>query len=158
MSNDSIIITETTSKDSRVYTHTFLFPTSSEQTTVKVESKRGVPKLKGYLKKHNTISPTVSPFTPWCDGVAVDKIDWEDVLDTVWKPICATHRERNAEQQYLLNAPGGVFKNKGLPYAFHIHHWKAVPVDNPVTLLNQSKQQEVSTLLFARSLREDYKD
>jgi hypothetical protein len=61
-------------------------------------------------------------------------------------------------KQALLNTPGGVFKHKALPYAFHIHHRKAVPVDEPVSLqwnLNQTKQREVSTLLFARALRED---
>jgi hypothetical protein len=36
---NSITITETTNEDSRGYTHTFMFPT----TTVKVESKGGVP-------------------------------------------------------------------------------------------------------------------
>jgi hypothetical protein len=76
---NGITITETTNEDSRAYTHTFSFPT----TTVKVESKRGVPKLKGMLKKRNTIVPTASPFTPWCDGEVVDDIDQEDVLDTV---------------------------------------------------------------------------
>jgi hypothetical protein len=48
--------------------------------------------------------------------------------------------------------------NIGLPYAFHIHHQKTVPVDEPVTLqwnLNQTEQREVSTLFFARALRED---
>jgi hypothetical protein len=100
--------------------------------------------------------PTVSPLDPWCDGEAVDEIDQENVLDTVQKPICATHHELEAERQTLLNTPGGVFKNKGLPYAFHIHHRKAVPVDEPVTLqwkLNQTEQQKVITLLFTRALR-----
>jgi hypothetical protein len=112
-------ITETTNEDSRVYTHTFSFPASSEQTTVKVEPKWGVPKLKGILKKHNTIAPTVSPFDPWCDGIPVDDIIREDVLDTVLKPICATYRELEAEKLRLNNTPGGVFKTKGLLYAFH---------------------------------------
>jgi hypothetical protein len=85
-------ITETTNEDSRAYTHTFSFPASSEQTTVKVESKREVPKLKGILKKHNTMVPTVSTFDPWCDRIPVDNIIREDVLDTVLKPICATYR------------------------------------------------------------------
>jgi translation elongation factor EF-G len=67
-------ITGTTNEHSRVYMHTFSFPTSLEQTTVKVESKKEVPKLKGILKKHNTIVPTVSPFDPWCDGIPVDNI------------------------------------------------------------------------------------
>jgi hypothetical protein len=71
---NGITITETTYEDSRTYTHTFLFPMSSEQTTVKVESKRGVPKLKGILKMHNTIVPTVSPFDPWYDGEPVEDI------------------------------------------------------------------------------------
>jgi hypothetical protein len=109
----------------------FLFPTLSEQTTIKVKSKRGVTKLKGILKNHCMTIPTVSPFDPWC------------VLDTICKPIFATYRELNAEKQALLNTPGGVFKNKGLPYAFHIHHRNAVPVDEPVSLhwgLNQTKQ------------------
>jgi hypothetical protein len=99
-----------------------------------------------------------SPFDPWCDREEVDEIDREDVLDTVQKPICATYCELNIEKQALLNTPGGVFKHKGLPYAFHIHHQKAVPVDEPVTLqwnLNQTERQEVSTLLFAGALRED---
>jgi hypothetical protein len=95
--DDGIFITETTSEDSGTYMHTFSFPTSSEQTTVKVESKRGVPKLKGILKNHCTTIPTVSPFDPWCDWEAVDEIDGEDVLDTVRKPICATHRQLEAE-------------------------------------------------------------
>jgi hypothetical protein len=86
--NDNIIITETTSNDSRMYTHTFLFPTSLEQTTVKVESKRGVPKLKGILKNHRMTIPTVSPFDPWCDREEVDEIDQEDVLDTVQTDLC----------------------------------------------------------------------
>jgi hypothetical protein len=151
-------ITETTNEDSRVYTHTFSFSTSSEQTTVKVESKKGIPKLKGILKKHNTIVPTVSPFDPWCDRILVDDIIQEDVLNTVLKPICATHREVEAKKVRLNNSPGGVFKTKGLPYAFHIHHRKAVPIDEPVTLqwnLLQSEQREVCTLLFVRALRED---
>jgi hypothetical protein len=151
-------ISETTSEDSRAYMHTFLFPTSSEQTTVKAKSKRGVPKLKGILKNHNAIVPVVSLFDPWCDGKEVDKIYREDVLYTVRKPFYATYREIEAEQKNLLNTPGGVFKNKGLLYAFHIHHCKAVPVDKPVRLqwnLNQTEQHEVSTLLFARALRED---
>jgi hypothetical protein len=84
MNSDSgSIITETTSEDSRMYTHTFSFPTSLEQTTVKVKSKRGVPKLKGILKNHRMTTPTVSPFDPWCDGKEVDEIDEEDVLETV---------------------------------------------------------------------------
>jgi hypothetical protein len=120
--NDGIIMTETTSEDSRTYLHAFYFPTLSEQATVKAESKRGTPKLKVILKNHRTTIPTVSPFDPWCDGEEVDDIDREDVLDTVRKPICATYRVLNAEKQALLNTPGGVFKNKGLPYAFHIHH------------------------------------
>jgi hypothetical protein len=91
--SNSIIITDIANEDSRAYTHTFSFPTLSEQTTVKVESKRGIPKLKGILKKHNTIVPTVSPFTPWCDGKEVDIINREDVLNTVRKPICATIQE-----------------------------------------------------------------
>jgi hypothetical protein len=97
MNNDGIIITETTGEDSRTYTDTFLFPTLSEQTTVKVEPKRGVPKLKGTLKNHLTTIPMVSPFYPWCDGEEVDKIDQEDVLDTVRKPTCATHCEQQIE-------------------------------------------------------------
>jgi hypothetical protein len=99
-------ITETTNEDSRAYTHTFSFPASLEQTTVKVESKRGVPKLKGILKKHNTM---VSPFDPWCDGIPVDDIIQEDVLDTVLKPIDATYRELEAEKLRLNNTPGSVF-------------------------------------------------
>jgi hypothetical protein len=36
-----------------------------------------------------------------------------------------------------------VFKNQAHLYAIHIHHQKAVPVDQPVGLnLNQSEQQE----------------
>jgi hypothetical protein len=69
-------------------------------------------------------------------------------LDTVEKPICAPHCERQIEWQTLLNTPGGSF-NKGLSYAFNIHHQKAAPVDEPITLqwnLNQTKQREVSTL------------
>jgi hypothetical protein len=151
-------ITETTNEYSRVYTRIFSFQASSEQTTVKVESKRGVPKLKGILKKHNTIVPTVSPFDPWCDGTPVEDLEREDVLDTVLKPICATYRELEAEKLRLSNTPGGIFKNKGIPYAFHIHHCKAVPVDEPITFqwnLQQTEKREVSTLLFARALRED---
>ena len=68
-------ITDITTEDSRAYTHTFSFPASSEHTTVKVESKSGVPKLKGILKKHNTIVPTVSPFDPWRDGTPVDDLE-----------------------------------------------------------------------------------
>jgi hypothetical protein len=109
-------ITETTNEDSRAYTHTILFP----KTTVKVDLKRGVPKLKGILKKHNTIVPTASPFTPWCDREVVDNIDREDVLDTVGKPSCTTYREQKIEWQTILNTPGGTFKT-GLLYAFHIH-------------------------------------
>jgi hypothetical protein len=45
--------------------------------------------------------PTVSPFDPWCDREEVDEIDWEEVLDTVQNPICATYRELNAEKQAL---------------------------------------------------------
>jgi hypothetical protein len=71
----SIIITENTNEDSRMYTHTFLFPTLSEQTRVKVESKRGVPKLKGKLKNHHTTIPMVSPFDPWYEGEEVDTIE-----------------------------------------------------------------------------------
>jgi hypothetical protein len=52
-------------------------------TTFKVESKRGVPKLKGIMKKQNTIVTTASPFTPWCDREVVDDIDREDVLNTI---------------------------------------------------------------------------
>jgi hypothetical protein len=103
---NGITITETTNEDSRAYTHNFSFPT----TTVKVKSKRGVPKLKGILKKHNTIVPTASPFDHWCDREEVDKIDREDVLDIVQKPICATYCELNAGEQALLNTPGGFFK------------------------------------------------
>jgi hypothetical protein len=95
--------TETTNKDSRAYTHTFSYPALSEQTTVKVESKKGVPKLKGILKKHNMIVPTVSTFDPWCDGIQVDDIIKEDVLDTVLKPICAMHREVEAEKVCLIS-------------------------------------------------------
>jgi hypothetical protein len=120
--NDSNSDSSTTTKDSVTYTHTVLFPASSEQTTVRVESKRGVPKLKGILKKHNTTIRTVSPFHPWCDGVTVDKIDREDVLDTVRKLICATHCERDVVWHIILNTPSGVFKNKGHLYAFHVHH------------------------------------
>jgi hypothetical protein len=83
-------MTETTNEDSGVYTHTFSFPT----TTVKVKSKRGVPKLKGILQKLNTIVPTASLFTPWCDGEVVENINREDVLDTVGKPICTTYCEQ----------------------------------------------------------------
>jgi hypothetical protein len=61
---------------------------------VVVESKMGEPKLKGILWHHHTTVPTVSPFDPWCDAITI--IDQEDVLDTVRKPICATHRERDA--------------------------------------------------------------
>jgi hypothetical protein len=86
---NGITSTETTNEDSRVYMHTFLFP----MITVKVESKRGVPKLKGKLKKHNTIVPMASPFTPWCDREVIDDIDRADVLDTVGKPISTTYCE-----------------------------------------------------------------
>jgi hypothetical protein len=41
---------------------------------VKVESKRGVSKLKGIWKNHCTTIPTVSPYDPWCDGEEVDKL------------------------------------------------------------------------------------
>jgi hypothetical protein len=117
MNDDGIIITKTTSEDSRTYTHTFLFPTLLEQTTVKVESKRGVPKLNDILKNHLTTIPTVFSLDSWCGGEEVDKIDREDVLDTVQKPICIIYRELNVEQQALLNTPGGVLKIKG----FHMH-------------------------------------
>jgi hypothetical protein len=102
--------------------------------------------------------PMVSPFDPWCDREEVDEIDREDVLDTVRKPVCATYCELIAEKQAILNTPGGVFRHKGLLYAFHIHHQKAVPVDELVGLqwnLNQKEQRVVSTLLLARALRED---
>ena len=139
-------ITDITTEDSRLYTHTFSFPASSEHTTVKVESKRGVPKLKGILKKHNTIVPTVSPFDPWCDGTPVDDLEREDVINTVQKPICSTYREVEAEKVRLRNIPGEIFKAQGLPFAFHIHHRRAVPVEEPVTLqwnLDQTEQREL---------------
>jgi hypothetical protein len=135
---NGIIITETTNEDSRAYMHTFLFP----MTTVKVESKRGVHKLNGTLKKHNTIVPMASPFTPWHDREVVDDIDQEDVLNTIRKPICTTYCGQQIEWQTILSTPGGIFKT-GLTYVFHIHHHKAVPVDEPVTLqwnLNQTEQ------------------
>jgi hypothetical protein len=150
---NGINITETTNEDSGAYTNTFSFLT----TTVKVESKRGVPKLKGILTKHNTIVPTASPFTPWCDGEFFDDIDREDVLDTVGTPIFTTYCEQQTTWQSILNTSGGIFET-GLMYAFHIDHQKAVPVDEPVTLqwnLNQTEQREFNTLLFARELRED---
>jgi hypothetical protein len=118
----------------------------------------GVTKLKGILKKHNTIVSTISPFDPWCDGISVDDIIKEDVLDTVLKPICTTHCEVEAEKVRLNNSPGGVYKTKGLPYAFHIHHRKAVLVDEPISIqwnLLQSEQREFCTLLFVIALRED---
>jgi hypothetical protein len=146
---NNFIITEIANEDSRTYMYTFSFPASAEQTTIKVESKTGVPKLKGILKKQNTIVPTVSPFDPWCDWIPVDDIIREDILDTILKPICSAYRELEAKKLPLYNTPGGVFKIKGLPYAFHIHYCKAVPVDKPVTLqwnLDQTEQQEVCTL------------
>jgi hypothetical protein len=74
MNDDGIIITETTSEDCRTYTHTFSFPTSLEQTTVKVESKRGVPKRKGILKTHCTTIPMVSPLILGVMGKPVTKL------------------------------------------------------------------------------------
>jgi hypothetical protein len=38
------------------------------------------------------------------------------------KPICATYRELEDKKLRLSNTPSGIFKTKGLPYAFHIHH------------------------------------
>jgi hypothetical protein len=130
----------------------------SDKTTVRVESKRGVPKLKVILHNHHTTVPTVSPFDPWCDGDAVSIIDQEDVLDTVGQPICSMHYKWDVQWQTILNTTGGIFKNQGHLYAHHIHHQKAMPVDEPVSLqwnLNLSEQRECSTLLFTRSLRED---
>jgi hypothetical protein len=45
----------------------------------------------------------------------------------------------NAEKQALLNTPGGVFKHRGLPYAFHIHHRKAVHWDEVMKQPNAPK-------------------
>jgi hypothetical protein len=71
----------------------FYFQHHWNEQQSKSSQKRGVPKLKGILKNHLTTFPMVSPFDPWCDGEEVDKIDREDVLDTVGKPIFATHCE-----------------------------------------------------------------
>jgi hypothetical protein len=43
--------------------------------------------------------PTVSPFDSWCDGKVISIIEQEDVLDTVRKPICATHHECDVQWQ-----------------------------------------------------------
>jgi hypothetical protein len=88
--DDSTSGSSTTTQDSITYTNTFLFPASSEQTTVRVESKRAVPKPRGILRKHNMTVPTISPFDDWCDSIVVEDIKKEDVLDTVNKPICTT--------------------------------------------------------------------
>jgi hypothetical protein len=81
MNDEGIIISNTTYTYNCPYTHSFLFPTSLEQTTVNTESKTLVPKLKGILKNHYKIIPTVSPLDPWCNGEEVDDIHKVDVLD-----------------------------------------------------------------------------
>jgi hypothetical protein len=135
-------------------------PASSEQTTVRVESKRAVLKLKEILCNHHTTVSTISPFDGWCDRIVVDDIKKEDILDTVNKPISTTQYQHDVHWETFINSPGSIFKHQGYLYGRHVHHKKGIPVECDKELqwnLNHTQTRVVKKLIIICSLQENPK-